>query len=62
LAILLASKEEFDPMHTLLNQIGRTGAAAFMAFALVAMAHGAVCVATLNLAQPPTASAAAPQT
>jgi hypothetical protein len=48
-------------MHTLLNQIGRSSAAAFMAFALVAIAHGAVCVAGFNLTQPPAASAAGPQ-
>ncbi len=32
-------------MQTLLNRLGRTGAAAFMAFALAAIAQGAFCVA-----------------
>ena len=32
-------------MHTLLNRLGRTSAAAFMAFALAAIAQGAVTVA-----------------
>ena len=36
-------------MHTLLIRLGRTDAAAFMAFALVAIAQGAVCVAALGL-------------
>jgi len=34
-------------MHTLLNRLGRTSAAAFMAFALAAVAQGAVSVAAL---------------
>ena len=44
-------------MQTLLNHLGRTGAAAFMAFALAALVQGAVCVA--DLPQPPAAVAAA---
>ena len=34
-------------MHTLLNRLGRTGAAAFMAFAIAAIANGAICVAAM---------------
>ena len=41
-------------MQTLLNQLGRTGAAAFMAFALAAIVQGAVCVAALPGAPSPT--------
>jgi hypothetical protein len=32
-------------MQSLLNRLGRSGAAAFMAFALAAIAQGAFCVA-----------------
>ena len=42
-------------MQTLLNRLGRSGAAAFMAFALAATAHGAVSFAGL-----PTLAAATP--
>ena len=37
-------------MQTLLNRLGRTSAAAFMAFALVAIAQGAFIVAAPPLA------------
>ena len=47
-------------MQTLLNRLGRTGAAAFMAFALAAIAQGAFCVAALS-SPPPAASAAVVQ-
>ena len=46
-------------MHTLLNRLGRAGAAAFMAFALAAIAQGAVCVAVPT--DMPAAPAAAAQ-
>ena len=44
-------------MQTLLNRLGRTGAAAFMAFALAAIAQGAVTVAAPS--QTPAAMAVA---
>ena len=44
-------------MPTLLNRLGRSGAATFMAFALAATAYGAVSVAALP--NPPIAAPAA---
>ena len=34
-------------MQALLIRLGRSGAAAFMAFAIAAIAHGAICVAAM---------------
>ncbi len=44
-------------MQALLSQLGRTSAAAFMAFALAAIAQGAVCVAGFTVAPQPPAVA-----
>lgn len=46
-------------MQTLLNRLGRSTAAAFMAFALAATATGAVCVAAMPIT--PAAAAVAVQ-